>query len=149
MAVRGVAPAEEKLGRYQTQGSWTDVRDTPYTEDPPEVPGVEMFGPLRTWWVILCSMPHCVLWTESDWQYAVDTAVLKSRFYEGDMPVALLTEIRRREESMGVTHDSRLKLRIRYIPVPEDEAKRIAGGSLTVVNDEHGIEDLESIFDED
>lgn len=60
-------------------------------------------------------MPHCVLWNEADWEYALDVAHVHARFDEGDMRVA--AEVRNREKLLGNTFDSRRDLRIRYVSV--------------------------------
>ncbi len=71
--------------------------------------------PARTkaWWAALSSMPHCVLWTKADWQYAIDTAYVHATFAAGDMRAA--TELRNREKLLGNTFDSRRDIRVRYV----------------------------------
>jgi hypothetical protein len=70
-------------------------------------------------------MPHCVSWTATDWQFAVETALLKHYFWTdaagGEVKTTAATEIRRREDNMGTTEESRRKLRIRYVDVPDEE----------------------------
>jgi hypothetical protein len=70
-------------------------------------------------------MPHCVSWTPTDWQYAVETALLKHYFWvdaaAGEVKTTAATEIRRREDNIGTTEEARRKLRIRYVEVPDDE----------------------------
>ena len=150
MGIRGTAPKDQKTGRYQnvTGAGWTDVRDVPYQGTTPSNPWVMEDPYLSKWWDTLCSMPHCILWNESDWQYALDTSLMKARFYDGTKApnAAVLTELRKREEAMGMTYDARLKLRIRYVPVPEDEQKREAAKVLNLVATE---DDLEGLFDDD
>jgi hypothetical protein len=67
-------------------------------------------------------MPHCVLWSETDWEYAVDTAQVHAQFSTGDMRVA--AELRNREKLLGNTFDARRDLRIRYVDPnrPEEPA---------------------------
>lgn len=92
------------------------------------MPGVRWRSAVQTWWLTLSTMPHCVLWSESDWAYAVDTALQKQIWWDqfatkGQTPHSTLsTEIRRREDQMGTTVESRRKLRIRYLPVELDES---------------------------
>lgn len=78
--------------------------------------------PRRTlrWWDTVSHMPHCVLWDESDWEFAVDTALVAAAFHSGDVRVA--NELRQREKHLGVTADSRRDLRIRYVDSVEDTA---------------------------
>ena len=58
-------------------------------------------------------MPHCVLWQPSDWQFAIDTAVLHAAFARGDL--ARSKELRVREKVLGTTAEARRDLRIRYV----------------------------------
>lgn len=82
------------------------------------------------WWDTLSSMPHCVLWTDGDWQFALDTALVAAAFHNGDVRVA--TELRRRESAMGTTREARRDLRIRYVDVlPETKADT---ASVTVMD---------------
>lgn len=74
----------------------------------------------RRWWRAVSRMPHCALWTDSDWQYALDTALVAAAFHAGDARQA--GELRQREKIMGVTQDARRDLRIRYVP-PADETE--------------------------
>jgi hypothetical protein len=66
-------------------------------------------------------MPHCVLWTETDWQFALDTALIAAAFHMGDTKQAV--ELRQREKVMGTTLDARRDLRIRYTE-PTEEKER-------------------------
>jgi hypothetical protein len=78
--------------------------------------------PRRTlrWWDTVSHMPHCVLWDESDWEFAVDTAHVAAAFHAGDARFA--NELRQREKHLGVTMDSRRDLRIRYVDAVEEPA---------------------------
>lgn len=74
----------------------------------------------RRWWAAVTSMPHCVMWADSDWQFALDTALVAATFHAGDVRVA--GELRQREKIIGTTGDARRDLRIRYVdPEPETE----------------------------
>jgi hypothetical protein len=67
----------------------------------------------RRWWRAISRLPHAALWTDADWQFALDTAQLVAAFHAGDHRLAV--EIRRRERVMGTTADARRDLRIRYV----------------------------------
>lgn len=70
------------------------------------------------WWESVAHMPHCVLWSEADWQFALDTALVAAAFHAGDVRVA--NELRQREKVLGTTADARRDMRIRYVnPVAE------------------------------
>lgn len=68
----------------------------------------------KRWWRALSRLPHCALWTDADWQFAADTALLVASYHAGDLRLA--NEIRTRERIMGTTADARRDLRIRYVP---------------------------------
>ncbi len=121
---RGVQPKTVKHGRTPN-ADWTDVLDEPYTGPSPDLPklaGRRKWTELTLqWWEQVRVMPHCVLWQAGDWQFAVETAMLKDQFWrelaEGEMKATTATEIRRREGLMGTTMEARRQLRIRYVPV--------------------------------
>lgn len=73
----------------------------------------------RRWWTAVSRLPHCVAWTDADWQFARDTAHIVAAFHAGNLSVA--QEIRRRERIMGTTADARRDLRIRYVDPLEPE----------------------------
>ncbi len=147
MGHRGPDPKDNRLG-HSTNADWTTVVDTPYVEGEkrqlPKLPYREKWHPLVTrWWEQVRIMPHCVLWTETDWIFAEETAYMKQDYlsYEEKKTTAA-TEIRRREDMMGVTLEARRKLRIRYASadtrrqVPASAAAAIAaGGRGTRVDD--------------
>ena len=86
------------------------------------------------WWRAISRMPHCVVWTASDWQFALDTAVIAAAFHAGDYRLA--AELRQREKVLGTTVDARRDLRIRYLdPDSEDEVTGEDLASVTVMAD--------------
>lgn len=139
MARPGPAQLSRRLG-HSANADWTEVPNRPYegaSPDLPKLPGRAKYHPLvTTWWDMVRAMPHCVTWTPTDWQYAVETALLKHFFWvdaaAGEVKTTAATEIRRREDNMGTTEEARRKLRIRYVDAPdvdEDEAED-AGGQV-------------------
>jgi hypothetical protein len=119
MALRGPEPKDHKIGRTPN-AEWIEVIDEPNL-DAPDLIG-EHHPSTMMWWTEIRSLPHTVLWREADWTFAVDTALIKDRFYEGDFTAAITMEMRRREDLMGTTMEARRKLRIRYIhPIVSDE----------------------------
>jgi hypothetical protein len=70
-------------------------------------------------------MPHCVLWSGSEWDFAFDSLEVAAQFHEGDARLA--TELRNRERVLGTTVDYRRDLRIRYVPAPEAQPEQAAG----------------------
>jgi len=130
MAHRGPSPLARKLGRT-ANADWTEVPDVLYegaSPDLPRLPGRRKYHELAVqWWDMVRHMPHCRSWSPTDWQYAVETAMLKHFFWtdalgpDCDVKITLGQEIRRREDNMGTTEEARRKLRIRYIEVDPQE----------------------------
>ncbi len=128
MAHRGPAPSARKIGRTPN-AEWTDVPNVPYegaSPDLPKLPNRKRYDPLVTqWWDMVRHMPHCALWSPTDWQYAVETALMKHHFWtafaDGELTITAASEIRKREDQIGTTAESLRKLRIRYVDVDLDE----------------------------
>jgi hypothetical protein len=124
-------PEDQRRNQNKPMIDWTVVSDVPYRGKKPSLPsklrhissGAMFEVPLpsltRAWWKRVSAMPHCSLWTETDWQFALDTAMVHAAFTLGDTVRA--AELRVREKQMGTTFDSRRDLRIRYVPVAEVE----------------------------
>jgi len=115
MALPGPEPKDHKIGRTPN-AEWVEVVNEPNLNTPDLPPG-DWSDATSQWWNAVRSLPHTVLWADSDWIFAFDTARLKERFYDGDMTAAITMEMRRREDLMGTTVEARRKLRIRYISV--------------------------------
>ncbi len=139
VAGRKPKPEEERRNRMPAAHDWTEVERVPYEGDVPLLPQrweldpeegvkVRLQWPARTraWWRVISSMPHCVLWTESDWQYALDVAEVHARFVEGSNG----TELRIREKQLGVTMDARRDLRIRYVEARPEQTRTAGVTSL-------------------
>ena len=120
MPVVGRKPNEGKPVRHRVKPvhEWTEVEDDAF-DGAPELPkpaqGRAPWPPeTKAWWKVVSRMPHCILWDDSDWQFAFDTARVAAAFHGGDVRAA--TELRQREKVMGTTVDARRDLRIRYVP---------------------------------
>lgn len=122
MARTGPAPKAVKHGHGG--GEWVDVPDAPYTgpgsdRDLPDIPGLPWYEVTLAWWNVVRRMPHCRLWTEADWLFAIETAVLKNEIwgerFGGAAPNGMLTEERHRLALIGMTMEQRRKLGIRYV----------------------------------
>ncbi len=122
MPLPGRKPTDQPARRRNKPAhEWTEIPDVPF-EGGPELPR-EIAWPTATlrWWEAVSHMPHCILWSESDWAFALDTAVVSAAFHEGDIQGA--TELRQREKVLGVTLDSRRDLRFRYVPAEQEEER--------------------------
>lgn len=130
MAVSGRKPAASGQTRHRVKPSadWVEVQNVPYSGDVPELPAqrtvITREGQERVplqpltlrWWETVSRMPHCVLWTASDWMFALSTATVADAAFCGIASAA--TELRNREKVMGTTVEYRRDLRIRYVDAP-------------------------------
>ena len=145
MAVAGAKPkADREQVRHrvpQAEGTeWREVVEVPFEGAPPLPPrddpeygegkppalmGQGMRWPKSTerWWKAISRMPHCALWLDADWAYAIDTAETHARFAEGWRGCASGAELRMRERRLGLTHDDRRDLRIRYVKPRDPDAE--------------------------
>lgn len=134
MAVTGAKPKPEgqRRTRHPLTQDWTTVQDVPF-EGGPALPERAGGWPAATarWWRVVSRMPHCSLWTEADWAFAMDTAEVHARFVLGETQG---TELRIREKLLGVTLDSRRDLRIRYVQAPTGDEARAEEPGADVVN---------------
>lgn len=101
---------------------WTEVVAVPYAGERPAIGRAP--AATKRWWTVISTMPHCVLWTPADWQFAVDTVRIHAAFARGDMVRA--QELRVREKVMGTTLDARRDLRIRYVDEVSAPAASVA-----------------------
>ena len=119
--------------RVKPVHDWTEVDAVPF-EGGPRLPKTQPSGlPWRAWtkkwWAAVSTMPHCILWDEADWRFAIETAVVAAAFHDGNLKSA--TELRNREKVMGTTMDFRRDLRIRYVEPTEE----ISSPSVTAMAD--------------
>lgn len=120
----GRKPLEDRSGvrnRVPVK-QWTEVPNVPYLEGRKHrLPGpAEIWHEqTRKWWGSLRTMPHCILWEETDWQFALTTALLHNLCWSGE-DIKKSGELRMRERLMGLTAESRVDMRIRYVE-PGDE----------------------------
>jgi hypothetical protein len=132
MAVTGRKPKPDgmKRNRMPPVHDWTEVPHRPYDGPRPALPTtrgrvskirgaadefevVRLRPETRRWWNVISRMPHCVLWADADWQFALETALVYDRFWCGEPGTA--GELRQRAQRLGVTLDARRDLRIRYV----------------------------------
>jgi hypothetical protein len=119
MAITGRKPKPEgqSVHRNKVAHDWTEVDDVPF-EDGPDLP--DFTAQRRAWqesvrstWDAWRAMPHCTLWGQSDWAFALMTIELVALVYDGETRWA--AEVRNRERVLGTTAEFRRDLRIRYV----------------------------------
>lgn len=116
MALAGRPPSNNPRNRNAKTHDWSPVENTPYGGPSPDLPGrngrQRWHRETLAWWDAVRRMPHCRLWTDTDWRFAIETAVLVDEFWRGEP--ARAAELRLRAAKLGLTHEDRLKQRIRY-----------------------------------
>lgn len=119
MAITGRKPKPEgqTVHRNKVAHDWTEVDDTPFGGGPdlPDFTAQRRAWqePVRSTWDAWRSMPHCKLWAQSDWSFALMTIELVALVYDGETRWA--AEVRNRERVLGTTAEFRRDLRIRYV----------------------------------
>lgn len=68
--------------------------------------GIEWGDRTAAWWESLDSIPGTSEWTDADWQYAMDTALVHRAVWL-DGYLIQLKELRMREQSMGISPAAR------------------------------------------
>lgn len=140
VAGRKAKPEDQRRNRVKSQIEWVEVEDVPYQGPRPTPPDqrvivtkdgqihVDILPITKRWWDVITAMPHCVLWTPSDWQFCLTTYLVADSAHCGIASAAV--ELRNREKVLGTTADYRRDLRIRYIPpvlpdLGEDETPEV------------------------
>lgn len=126
MPLSGPPPKPNARRRNSPTHDWQEVPNTPFPGPIPvtlptyrtvivdgEVRRVKVTTLTRAWWRTISAMPHCRLWADSDWLFAVETALIADDFFRGNAKAA--SELRQRERVLGTTADARTALRIRYV----------------------------------
>jgi hypothetical protein len=116
-------PPGQAVNRVPKVHDWIEIPKVRYS-GAPRMPAKNAKGEpwhpwAKRWYKAISTMPHCVLWDNEDWEFFLATLNVVDKFHQGDTGSA--TELRNREKIMGVTYDSRLGLRIRYIDPPTEQ----------------------------
>lgn len=132
MAVTGRRPKPEghAVNRMPAVHDWTVVQDVPFEGKTPVLPrDVKWSAAARRRWDVIRRMPHAILWTDGDWESAIDyLRLFEAR--KGD-PTA---ELRLRGNELGLTASARLALRIRYVK-PDSGPEPVPVAGVTRMDD--------------
>ena len=79
------------------------------------------------WWQIWANAAQSDLFTATDWQFLHDTALIHTKFWNGDMGQA--AELRLRVAKFGATPEDRARLRMVFADADEKDAKRGTSGA--------------------
>lgn len=119
MAGRGPAPTKDRSERVRPGSK---VPKTVVVSGDGEVRGPELPGgydwpsPTRVWWETWRSSPQATTFTDTDWGFLLDTALLHAELWAGNAAAA--SELRLRVAKFGATPEDRARLRMQ-IEVPE------------------------------
>ena len=87
----------------------------------PDLPGsYDWPAPTREWWETWRSSPQAQTFSDTDWGFLLDTALLHAELWAGNAAVA--SELRLRVAKFGATPEDRMRLRL-SIEQPEADAK--------------------------
>ena len=136
MAGRGPAPKDPDKRRRR---NGPPVPTTELTADDevrgPDLPDVMEWPPATmTWWETWRSSPQAQAFTETDWSFLLDTALLHARMWKGDASVA--AELRLRVAKFGATPEDRARLRM-TISEPENPGDEPRSGAPRKSRYEH------------
>lgn len=113
MAGRGPAPKETRSrARDQRPRDENLIVVEPDSElRGPELPDSHDWpAATLTWWQTWRESPQAQTFTETDWSFLLDTAILHAEFWLGDKSAA--AELRLRVAKFGATPEDRLRLKI-------------------------------------
>lgn len=130
VAGRKPKPEGQKRNRAPLTHQFVDVPDVAFVGGP-ELPAKnpDWRAETKQWWTSVVRMPHCVLWTETDWQFAFDSALVYEEFLSE--PIKAAPAKLNCDKQLGTTMDFRRDLRIRY--VPPDSEKSGEDASITAL----------------
>lgn len=113
MAGRGPAP-KDALARPRDQrrrdADLTIVENDGATRGPELPDGIDWPDATRDWWETWRAAPQAQTFTDTDWSFLLDTAILHMEFWDGDRSVA--AELRLRAAKFGATPEDRARLKI-------------------------------------
>jgi hypothetical protein len=116
MAGRGPAPGRNPAAKAASQRRHR-IKPTPPMvimadgqKHGPELPeSYEWPAATLRWWEIWRTSPQAQQFTDTDWSFLIDTAVLHAEFWSGDRSVA--AELRLRVAKFGATPEDRARLK--------------------------------------
>lgn len=111
MAGRGPAPKDPSERRRRNTDGDVEVINADGKARGPELPAlIDWPDATRDWWETWRRSAQAGTFTDTDWSFLLDTAVLHMEFWDGDHSVA--AELRLRAAKFGATPEDRARLKI-------------------------------------
>lgn len=118
-AGRKPKPAGQAVNRNLPTHEWREIVDVPFDGVSPDLPDDQTWSArTRKWWETVRRMPHCSLWSDSDWQDALLAATVAEVFFAEKK---LANEFRFWCAILGTNDLARRDLRIRYVSALETD----------------------------
>lgn len=109
MAGRGPAPKDGAVRRNRPAPT-TLVTPDGKTHGPELPESIDWPDATREWWSTWRTCAQASTFTDTDWSFLLDTAILHMEFWDGDRSVA--AELRLRAAKFGATPEDRQRLKI-------------------------------------
>lgn len=122
MAGRGPAPKDpDERARRNDSGPTTVVEPDGKTHGPDLPDSFEWPAATLTWWDTWRTSAQAQTFTDTDWSFLLDTAVLHAEFWLGNRSLA--AELRLRAAKFGATPEDRARLRLEVGEPPTSTTK--------------------------
>lgn len=123
MAGRGPAPkpANKRAGKAKDPHAQTVLEFR--RAEAPELPGKGWHPQTCQWWAMWARSPQSATFTESDWSFLLDTALMHHAMWEKGQ-WTLAAEVRLRVAKFGATPEDRARLRMVFADADEKDEKR-------------------------
>ena len=124
MAGRGPAPKDpDKRRRRNATVPMNELAQDDEVRGPELPGGISWPDATLAWWNTWRTSPQAQAFTETDWSFLLDSALLHARLWKGDVGVA--AELRLRVAKFGATPEDRARLRMSITePDPAGEKPR-------------------------
>ena len=110
MAGRGFAPKDADQRRRRNVSSELTVVHQDGEHGPSLPDDIDWPAATLDWWQTWRESAQATTFTETDWSFLLDTAMLHMSFWDGDLSVA--AELRLRAAKFGATPEDRARLKI-------------------------------------
>lgn len=142
MAGKGPAP---KPAAQRRRRNLDIVQTEMITQDDvirgPELPETfEWHSRTEIWWDTWRNSAQSITFTDTDWDFLIDTALLHTKFWNGENVGA---ELRLRVSKFGATPEDRLRLRLQIENEPEQSK------TFKLVSDQRKVRLLKAVGDND